>query len=103
MQQPRLLLVTADDVWADTVHRLFGARGYAVVRVRTALAALGEGLRERPDVVLIERESVESSRAELCRSIRAAPGVEANVPIVVITVQGLSADQRLELLRAGSR
>jgi DNA-binding response OmpR family regulator len=103
MKQPlRLLLITADDIWADTVQRLFGARGYAVTRARNARVALEEGLRERPDAVLIERETVDSSRAELCRSIRAAPGVDVTMPIVVTTVNSLSADQRLELLRAGA-
>lgn len=102
MQQPRLLLVTANDVWADIVQRLFGARSYVVARARTARGALDEGLRPRPDAVLIERETVDSSRAELCRSIRAAPGIDATVPIVVTTAQSLSADQRLELLRAGA-
>ena len=102
MEPPRLLLITADNVWADTVQRLFAARGYTVARARTAQAALEEGLRPRPDAVLIERETVDSSRAELCRSIRAAPAVDPTMPIVVTSVQGLSADQRLELLRAGA-
>lgn len=102
MQQPCLLLVAADDVWADTVTRFFTPRGYTVVRARTAAAALEEGAYPRPDAVLIEREMPDLAGVELCRAIRGAPAIDVATPIVMTTVYDLSGDQRLELLRAGA-
>jgi len=102
MGQPRLLLVTVDDVWADTVNRFFTPRGYRLMWARTATAALGEGTRVRPNAVLVEREMPDLAGADLCRSIRGASGIDATTPIIMTTVSELDADQRLELLRAGA-
>lgn len=102
MGQPRLLLVTVDDVWADTVNRFFTPRGYRLVWARTGSAAVAEGTRARPDAVLLDREMPDLSGVELCRSVRGAAGIDATTPIVVTTVNDLDADQRLELLRAGA-
>jgi DNA-binding response OmpR family regulator len=101
VHQPRLLLVTADDVSADTVDRFFGRQGYAVVRHRAGHASVDDCLRERPDVVLIDRELPDLSGLELCRAIRGALGVDPVTPIVMATAHELEAHQRLALLRAG--
>lgn len=100
--QPRLLLVTADDVWADTVQRLFGARGYVLVRARTGHEALDQVLRQRADVVIIEWDAAGRTGADLCRSMRGVPGMDPTTPIVVTSASSLDTNQRLELLRAGA-
>jgi DNA-binding response OmpR family regulator len=102
MEQPRLLLVTEDDVWGDTVGRAFVLKGYQVTRAHSAASAMKEGARSRPDAVLMGLDRSEGASAELCRSVRGASWVDDTTPIVVTTVAELPAEQRLALLRAGA-
>lgn len=101
-RRPRLLLVSADDVWADTVNRFFTPHGYTVLRTVTGSSAVDEGAAARPDAVLVERELPDLPGTDVCRGLRRASWMDAATPIVVTTCHDLETDQRLELLRAGA-
>lgn len=102
MQTPRLLLVTEDDVWGDTVGHAFALKGYHVTRAHTAASALKEAVLARPDAVLVGPEPSDLPAVELCRSVHDAPWADDTTPIVVTTAVELGADERLALLRAGA-
>ena len=102
MHDYRLLLVTNDDVWGDTIGRAFVVRGYQVVRAQTAAAALKEGALARPDAVLVDLELPDLSGAALCISLRSSAWSDETTPIVVSTVPDIGDEQRLALLHAGA-
>lgn len=102
MHDARLLLVTEDDIWGDTVGRAFVLTGYQVVRAYTAGSALQEGARARPDAVLLGLDLSDAAGPELCRSVRDAAWADETTPIVVSALADRDDDERLELLRAGA-
>ena len=102
MRNARLLLITEDDVWGDTVARAFVLMGYQVARAHMPASALEEGAQARPDAVLASLDQPGAVGIGLCHSVRTASWADATMPLVVSTPHELEEDQRLALLRAGA-
>jgi len=78
---------------ADAV--LLSGEGHRVVGAATSSEGLALCLRERPDILLVDRSVVESAGGEILRRIRA---LDVAVPMM-LRARGLDPDQRRHLLQ----
>jgi two-component system, OmpR family, response regulator len=73
---------------------------FELLEVADAYAALAVALRERPDVIVLDRRMPGGDGLEVCRALRADPRT-APSKILLLTVRAQNVD-RLEGFRAGA-
>jgi PAS domain S-box-containing protein len=95
-----VLVIDDMDAGADPLSALLRSEGYAVVRARSGPEALELAGIQPPDVVLLDVMMPVMDGFEVCRRLRATPGVET-VPILMLTALG-DRDSRLRGLDAGA-
>jgi PleD family two-component response regulator len=74
---------------------------YVVVPVPSGTLALEQARATRPDVILLEADLPDMAGLEACRRLRADPRLGGGVPILILTVEQPTPEQRVTALHAG--
>lgn len=74
----------------------------AVVQVRTGTLAIEWARDLRPDAVILEADLPDMSGIEACRLLQRDPRIGHNVPILILTADKPTPEQRVTALRAGA-
>ncbi len=102
-QPAALALVASDNEWsARSLESILGAQGIRVVRAQTVEEALAQAGTAACQVLLLDADLPGLTGLELCKSLRALPGVGASTPIIMLRPRPWRRDERFEALRAGA-
>jgi two-component system response regulator MprA len=85
----RILVVDDDAMVATTIQRVLRPEGYEVDVALGGLAALRRAKENRPDLIVLDVMMPGIDGLEVCRRLRA----EDNVPILLLTARGGTADR----------
>src|SRR3989442_15879568 len=78
---PRILLANPDEIFARSLESILSSAGYAVLWAPTALNALEQEHRARPDAAIIAMELTdEGGGLALCRALRRGGGRSPAAP-----------------------
>ncbi len=94
-RMPHLLIIDDDARLAAMVRDYLASSGFAVDIAGTVAAGMDQLAREpgRYDLVLLDLMLPDGDGLELCRRIRAQGGVNAGLPIVMLTAKGDPLDR----------
>jgi CheY-like chemotaxis protein/GGDEF domain-containing protein len=84
----------------DLETALYSA-GYRVLTARTEHDTLAKVHAHTPDAIFLDRDMTEAGY-DLCRAVRADPGISAAAPIMLTQDEAPTRTERLESLRAGA-
>jgi DNA-binding response OmpR family regulator len=92
MNQP--LLMIEDDVrLADMVSAYLGQSGYRVAHAGDAQTGMTQLQADPPDLVILDLMLPDMDGLEVCRRIRALPGVLGRTPVLMLTAKGDPMDR----------
>lgn len=98
-----LVLVTIDQEWTvRSLESILSPAGYAVVKARNGEEAQELLKRVSPDLILVDHELPDMPGTALIESIRSRSASLRNTPAVLLTMDALNREQRIEALRAGA-
>src|SRR2546426_10825201 len=81
---PRILLANPDEIFAGSLESILSSAGYSVLWAPTALSALEQERRARPDAAIIAMELAdEGGGLALCRTLRRERGRSPSPPILL--------------------
>jgi len=92
---PHLLMIDDDARLASMVREYLASNGFVVEHAATATAGLDQLAREagKFDLVLLDLMLPDGDGLDLCRRIRARSGMDADLPIVMLTAKGDPLDR----------
>lgn len=98
-----LVLVTIDQEWTvRSLESILSPAGYAVVKARNGEQAKELLKRVKPDLLLVDYELPDMTGTALVEAIRKRSANLRATPIVMLTMDALNRDQRIEALKAGA-
>src|SRR2546422_11451000 len=81
---PRILLANPDEIFAGSLESILSSAGYSVLWAPTALSALEQERRARPDAAIIAMELAdEGGGLALCRTLRRGGGGAPRPPVLL--------------------
>src|SRR6266699_5231802 len=100
---PRILLANPDEIFARSLESILSSAGYAVLWAPTAVNALEQEHRARPDAAILAMDLAdEGGGLALCRTLRRERGLSPSTPIFLTQPTAATRPQRIEALRAGA-
>ncbi|MBN2447179.1 MAG: response regulator transcription factor [Phycisphaerae bacterium] len=96
MGQKNILIVEDDPDVALTVGRALSEEGYQCTQAGSGTAALAEVMRQRPDLILLDRVLPGVSGDDVLRELKGNPAT-ADIPIIMLTGKGDEADELVGL------
>jgi DNA-binding response OmpR family regulator len=102
LRHPVALIGSAQEWSSRVLGSLLQARGYAVLLAHTGAATRDRARTERPDLILLDTTLTDMGDLELCRALRDDPLVAPRTPIITLSAEPPTEDQRLAALRAGA-
>lgn len=100
MNNQTILIVDDEDAIRDMITMSLTLAGYQCLHAKTALEALEQITRQRPDLILLDWMMPGISGLELARRLR-RDSATRNTPIVMITAKG-GEDDKIEGLDSGA-
>lgn len=97
---PIVLIVTGHEWLSLSIESVFAMRGYAVLRAFTGLQAARQ-LAVSVDLLIVDRDLRDTTGVALCRDLREQGLLGAATPMLLISADPWTRDEKLEALRAG--
>jgi len=97
---PSVVLVAG--VRERSLANVLEANGYTVVQPPTGALALDWARDARPDTIILAAELPDTSGIETCRLLHADPRIGRHVPILILTPDKPTPEQRVTALGAGA-
>src|SRR3970282_2977625 len=88
---PRIRVADDNAMNLDILRTRLAAHGYEILVAADGEEAVNVALRERPDLILLDIMMPKLDGFEVCRRLRADPGLPF-VPIILVTAKGDSKD-----------
>lgn len=88
----RILIVEDEPALVEILDYNLTAEGFTTLRATDGETALRIIREDRPDLVVLDWMLPELSGIDICRRVRATPGVQG-VPIIMLTARGEEADR----------
>src|SRR2546426_9820951 len=99
---PRILLANPDEIFAGSLESILSSAGYSVLWAPTALSALEQERRARPDAAIIAMELAdEGGGLALCRTLRRVAGVCPRTPMFPTQANASTRARPIEACGAG--
>ncbi len=103
LARPPLVLIANSQEWhSRSLESILGPHGYAVLRAYTGKQALERARSARPDLIILDTDLPDRDGLDVCRELRADPGISPATPIVITSPGHASRQRRLDALRAGA-
>src|SRR5205814_6843165 len=101
---PRILLANPDEIFARSLESILSSAGYAVLWAPTAVNALEQEHRARPDAAILAMDLAdEGGGLALCRTLRRERGLSPSTPIFLPTNRSDAAPAHRGLARRRRR
>ncbi|MBA3059029.1 MAG: response regulator transcription factor [Gammaproteobacteria bacterium] len=92
-----LLMIEDDARLARMVSEYLGQSGFEVIHAGTGQSGLADLQANPPDLVILDLMLPDMDGLEVCRRIRALPGVLAQTPVLMLTAKGDPMDRIIGL------
>jgi diguanylate cyclase (GGDEF)-like protein len=76
--------------------------GYDVIWADSGAVGVSRGRDDSPDMVIVDLELKDMESFEFCQILRSEPAFTASTPMIMISTETISREQRLCALRAGA-
>lgn len=97
-----VLLASPDEVFIRSLESVLTPAGYGILRTFTAISALEQARRTRPDALIVGTDLTNPTGLELCRALREHGIVTPSTPILLTHPGPSTRLLRLDALRAGA-
>jgi CheY-like chemotaxis protein len=97
---PSIIVITV--VRDHSLGRLLESHGYALVQPASGTQAFAWAREIRPDVIILDAELPDMSGIDACCLFRDDPHIGRNVPVLILTADKPTPEQRVTALRAGA-
>jgi DNA-binding response OmpR family regulator len=102
LHHPVALIGSAQEWSSRALGSLLQAKGYAVLLAHTGEETRVQARINQPDLILLDTTLTDMDDLELCRALRDDPLVAPRTPIITLSEEPATADQRLAALKAGA-
>jgi diguanylate cyclase (GGDEF)-like protein len=101
--RPPVVLIVDDQEWSTrSLDSVLAPNGYAVVRAYTAAKGLERAQAQAPDLVFISNDLPDCTGAQLCHSFRDSAQLPHSVPLIIVSPERPTREQRINALEAGA-
>lgn len=97
---PTIVLITV--VRDHSLGRVLDTNGYAVVQPASGTLALEWAREIRPDLIILDAQLPDMSGIDACSLFQNDPHIGRNVPVLIVTADKPTPEQRVTALRAGA-
>jgi len=102
IHHPIALIGSAQEWSSRALGSLLQAKGYEVLLAHTGEATRKQAQVSHPDLIVLDTTLTDIDDLELCRALRDDPLVAPRTPIITVSDDPPTADQRLAALEAGA-
>lgn len=103
MTRAPVVLIVSEHEWASrSLDTVLAPQGYAVIRAYNGKQAIERCGGSGPDAVFIDHRLPDIQGTELCRVLLERDLVTRSTPIVLMTANPVSREERLDALRTGA-
>jgi two-component system response regulator PrrA len=102
LRHPIALIGSAQEWSSRALASLLQAKGYAVLLAHTGAATRDQARTKRPDIILLDTTLTDMDDLDLCRALRDDPLIASRTPIITLSEEPPTEDQRLAALQAGA-
>jgi PleD family two-component response regulator len=100
-RRPTVLIASHQEASSRSLESILVPGGYWVIKAYTGAQALERARTAQPDVVILDSILPDRNGLDVCRELRRDP-LLANTPIVIVSPDHVTRQQRIEALRAGA-
>jgi len=97
MNPPQLLMIEDDARLAQMVREYLTQSGFTVAHAGDGASGLAQLQEHAPDLVILDLMLPDTDGLDVCRRIRALPGAQAKVPVLMLTAKGDPMDRIIGL------
>ena len=101
-RHPIVLIASHQESSSRSLESILGPNGYTVVKAYTAAQTLERTRRAQPDAIILDATLPDQDPLEICRTLRHDPEFAPDTPIIIVSSDHATRQQRLDALRAGA-
>ena len=99
---PTVLIASHEESSSRSLESILVPNGYTVLKAYTAAQTLERARESRPDAIILDATLREQGPLEICRTLRHDPEFASDTPIVIVSLDHATRQQRIDALRAGA-
>ena len=101
--RPPVVLIIDDQEWSTrSLESVLAPNGYAVTRAYNMAKGLERARAQPPDLVFVSLNLPDGDGVSVCRNLRSSLEFRDSIPILIISPERPTRDQRLAALEAGA-
>jgi len=101
--RPPVVLIIDDQEWSTrSLESVLAPNGYAVTRAYNMAKGLERARAQPPDLVFVSLSLPDGDGVSVCRGLRSSVEFSDSIPILIISPERPTRDQRLAALEAGA-
>ena len=101
-RHPIVLIASHQESSSRSLESILGPNGYTVVKAYTAAQTLERARRAQPDAIILDATLPDQDPLEICRALRHDPEFAPDTPIIIVSSDHATRQQRIDALRAGA-
>ena len=101
-RRPTVLIASHQESSSRSLESILGPNGYTVVKAYTAAQTLERARRAQPDAIILDATLPDQDPLEICRALRHDPEFAPDTPIIILSSDHATRQQRIDALRAGA-
>lgn len=101
--RPPVVLIVDDQEWSTrSLESVLAPNGFAVMRAFTAEKGIERALAQPPDLLFVSNSLPNAASVSICRALRRNSSFGVGIPILVMSPERPTREQRLTALEAGA-
>jgi len=101
-RRPTVLIASHQESSSRSLESILGPNGYTVLKAYTAPQTLERARRAQPDAIILDATLPDQDPLEICRALRHDPEFDPDAPIIIVSSDHATRQQRIDALRAGA-
>jgi PleD family two-component response regulator len=101
-RHPAVLIASHQESSSRSLESILGPNGYTVLKAYTGAQTLERARRSQPDAVILDATLPDQDPLEICHTLRHDPEFAPDTPIIIVSSDHATRQQRIDALRAGA-
>ena len=101
-RRPTVLIASHQESSSRSLESILGPNGYTVLKAYTAPQTLERARRGQPDAIILDATLPDQDPLEICRALRHDAEFAPDAPIIIVSSDHATRQQRIDALRAGA-
>lgn len=97
----RVMVVEDDSMLSKLLHTILKSDGYEVVVYNSGLSALAAAPEDKPDIILLDVNLLDTNGHDVCRGIKADTRTR-HIPVLMMTGEARELESRVQGLECGA-